>query len=448
MLSVVSVQVTGRKADLIQRLCDPSVQVQARRRLPKKTSAFTLRGLGLLPVLGRSGRRSATSVTLEVLEALVEREESSEAQAALRGLLNWRQQEAQLGFLRSLQSSCEGSPSNPANPANGNARVHTRLNLNTVTGRLSTRSPNLQGEPKQGGHAVRSAVAAAEGQRLLVADYGQLELRLVAHLADCPDMISILSEGGDIHSRTAYRMFQEVQEAVDGGEVALDSLSLTQKKSAEEERRPRSERSADSELPPEPAPPRLPLVAERFPELRRRAKTLNFSLLYGKTAYSLGIEWDLSQGEAEKLIKRWFAAFPEIETWMQQLHEDADSNATAQAVTLLGRSRPLWRKSASGSFRERGRARRVAGNTPVQGSAADVVLSAMGRVEASPTLQEFGFRLILQIHDELVLEGPEKHAEEALSELVRLMEDPLPFKLKVPLKVNACHVQSWQDAKA
>ena len=183
---------------------------------------------------------------------------------------------------------------------------------------------------------------------------------------------------------------------------------------------------------------------EQEPELSWKVIVQNMH----SEAYSLGIEWDLSQGEAEKLIKRWFAAFPEIETWMQQLHEDADSNATAQAVTLLGRSRPLWRKSASGSFRERGRARRVAGNTPVQGSAADVVLSAMGRVEASPTLQEFGFRLILQIHDELVLEGPEKHAEEALSELVRLMEDPLPFKLKVPLKVNACHVQSWQDAKA
>ena len=146
---------------------------------------------------------------------------------------------------------------------------------------------------------MRSAVAAAEGQRLLVADYGQLELRLVAHLADCPDMISILSEGGDIHSRTAYRMFQEVQEAVDGGEVALDSLSLTQKKSAEEERRPRSERSADSELPPEPAPPRLPLVAERFPELRRRAKTLNFSLLYGKTA-----PWRIKKQKQSKKAKK------------------------------------------------------------------------------------------------------------------------------------------------
>ena len=402
-----ALMVSGNKPDLIQRLCDPQVQAQARAR--RAPPPLKVRGLSLDEggTVTRTARTGSVQLTLETLQALADREQQLQTEAAepLQSLLFWRQHEAQLGFLRPLQGACHGD------------RVHALLNLNTATGRLSTRSPNLQGEPKGRGHTVRSVVAAPSGKRLLVADYGQLELRLVAHLSDCPTMISILAQGGDIHSRTAYHMFEEVRQRVDEGQVALEGDSGG-----------------------------VVTVKDHFPELRKRAKTLNFALLYGKTAFSLAKDWDLSQGEASGIIDRWFQTFPEIEAWMKQLHQNADSSTGATAVTLLGRRRQLGRLTGR-SFIERGRTQRVAGNTPVQGSAADVVLSAMVKVERSEVLRRLGYHLVLQIHDELLLEGPEENANEALAELVRLMEDPLPFKLRVPLKVNASHVQTWKEAE-
>jgi len=165
-------------------------------------------------------------------------------------------------------------------------------------------------------------------------------------------------------------------------------------------------------------------------------------LLYGKTKYSFAKDWEISEDEAQEVIDRWFQAFPEVKEWMDRAHatyEPAQGEGTT-LPTLLGRFRRLRGP--------RNRALRVAGNTPVQGSAADVVLSAMVGVSDSETLQRLGFRTVLQIHDELVLEGPADSAEEALNELVRIMENPLPFQLKVPLRVDACHVQTWHDAKA
>ena len=249
----VDCEVSGKKAELILRLSDPEVQAQARARRPRPPP-FVVRGLGLES--GGKTAKGSMQLTLETLEhvivSLEEQDELAEGgPSALRSLLEWRRNEARLGFLRPLLKSCR--------KGSAGWRVHPQLNLNTVTGRLSSRNPNVQGEPVK--HSVRSVVAAQAGRRLLVADYAQLELRLVAHLTDCKSMISLLSQGGDIHSRTAYRMFEEVRQAVDAGEVALDELD-------------------DGE-----GSEGVPLVKEVFSELRRRSKTLNFSLLYGKTAW-------------------------------------------------------------------------------------------------------------------------------------------------------------------
>jgi len=390
--------VSGKKIELVQRLCDPEAQAQGRSR--RSRPSLKIRGLCLeQSTVTGAARAGSVQLALETLHELVERERQSQTEAAepLQSLLSWRQHEAQLGFLRPLQT------------ASRRGRVHPQLRLNTATGRLYSWSPKLQGEPKGGGHAVRSVVSAPPGKRFLVAGYGELELRLAAQLADCPAMIDILTHGGDIHSRTAYRMFDEVRDSVDEAKVALEGDVQG-----------------------------VATVEDVFPELHKRAKALNLALLYGRTAHSVASGWGLSQEEASAVIDRWFRTFPELEAWMKQLHEN-DQTAFA---TLLGRQRQLghlkWR-----SFKVLGR-----GKNPVQGSAADVVLSAMVKVERSSVLQQLGYNLVLQIQGELLLEGPEDHADEALAELVRLMEDPLPFKLKVPLKVNARHAQTWSEAGA
>lgn len=410
-------KMVGKKEELIDRLSgleDPRPNKVKRRTI-------NIPGLGLPHSGPVTKQRGQPQVTLETIQSLMQLEElGTEGSEGVGALWQWRKIESRLsGFLKPLQlASCEG-------------RVYPQINLNTMTGRVSTRNPNLQGEPTgdigEGEEtlAVRSILAAPPGRRLLVADYAQLELRLVAHLADCSSMIEILESGGDIHSRTAYKMFEEVKLAVDQGLVLLDES---------DERSDTSDTQHTS----------LELVKEHFPELRKKAKTLNFSLLYGKTKYSFAKDWKITEDEAQVFINRWFQAFPEVKDWMDLAHATYRPEfAGVEGITLgtvLGRFRRLRGP--------RHRALRVAGNTPVQGSGADVVLSAMVKAEDSVVLQRLGFQTVLQIHDELVLEGPEDSAEEALGELVRIMEDPLPFKLKVPLKVDAKQVQTWQDAKA
>ncbi|CAE7304203.1 unnamed protein product [Symbiodinium sp. CCMP2592] len=383
--------VSGKKIELVQRLCDPQAQAQGRSR--RSRPSLKIRGLCLeRSTVTGAARAGSVQLTSQTLHELVEWERQSPTEAAepFQSLLSWRQHEAQLGFLRPLQTACRGG------------RVHPQLKLNTATGRLYSRSPKLR-------HAMRSVVSAPPGKRFLVAGYGQLELRLAAQLADCPAMIDILMHDGDIHSRTAYHMFDEVRDSVDEAKVALEGDVQG-----------------------------VATVEDVFPELRRRAKALNLALLYGKTAHSVANDWGLSQEEASAVIDRWFRTFPELEAWMKQLHEND------QTATLLGRQRQLGRLEGR-SFKGLGRTRLV---FPVQGSAADVVLSAMVKVERSSVLQQLGYNLVLQIQGELLLEGPEDHADEALAELVRLMEDPLPFELKVPLKVNARHAQTWSEAGA
>tara|TARA_B110000208_G_scaffold131611_1_gene159482 strand:+ start:143 stop:2242 length:2100 start_codon:yes stop_codon:yes gene_type:complete len=169
--------------------------------------------------------------------------------------------------------------------ADPRGRVHCSLNLNTETGRLSARRPNLQNQPalEKDRYKIRAAFTAEPGNMLVVCDYGQLELRLLAHISRCESMLEAFKLGGDFHSRTAVGMYPAIREAVDRGEVII-------------------EHDGDG-------PPPAPLVKSVYASERRKAKTLNFSIAYGKTAHGLSKDWDVSLSEAQDTLERWYVCY-------------------------------------------------------------------------------------------------------------------------------------------
>lgn len=309
--------------------------------------------------------------------------------------------------------------------ADDESRVHCSLNLNTETGRLSSRRPNLQNQPalEKDQYFIRKAFRAKEGCALVVADYGQLELRLLAHVARCESMLVAFREGGCFHSRTAVGMFDHVREAVESGAVLLEKGSSPE----------------DSDK---------PLVKDVYASERRRAKTLNFSIAYGKTAHGLAKDWGVKQEEAQDMLRAWYDDRPEVEAW--QKRTIADAKRTGYTTTLMGRRRNLPDILEKNRALQ-GRGARAAINTPIQGSAADVVMMAMLKIAESKTLKDLGYTLLLQIHDEVILEGPEQHKEAALAEVTKLMEAPFDGigldPLHVDLTVDAKTAATWYEAK-
>ncbi|KNC55035.1 DNA polymerase A [Thecamonas trahens ATCC 50062] len=302
------------------------------------------------------------------------------------------------------------------------SRIHCSLNLNTETGRLSARNPNLQNQPalEKDRYRVRDAFRVPPSRTLIVADYGQLELRLLAHMASCESMIAAFELGGDFHSRTALGMYGHIQEALDSGEVLMEWDS------------------SDGAAAPKP------LVKDVFASERRKAKVLNFSIAYGKTPIGLAKDFDVTVDEAQQTLDLWYADRPEVRAWQEATIEEATQ--CGYTTTLMGRRRYLPALRSSKPF-ARGHAARAAINTPIQGGAADIVTAAMLRIEASPKLTHLGYELLLQVHDEVILEGPAEAADEALAEVVALMEDPFGVPLKVRLEVDAKHAQTWYEAK-
>ena len=317
-------------------------------------------------------------------------------------------------FLTSLQSLCDDQ-----------SRVHCSVNLNTETGRLSSRRPNLQNQPalEKDKYKIRKAFQASPGNNLIVADYGQLELRLLASMTKCKSMIDAFHAGGDFHSRTAIDMFDYVKQQVDDGEVLLE-WDYSQ-----------------GECP-------KPLVKDSFASERRKAKTLNFSIAYGKTAHGLSQDWGVSKTEAEEMLQAWYCARPEVEKWQKNTKAYARKHGITR--TLMGRYRQL----PNAQIKNRallGGAERASINTPIQGGAADVAMMAMIKINMNEKLKRLGWILLLQIHDEVILEGPEETAEEAFEVVVKCMESPWVFGLSetaVPLLVDGSYVnKNWYDAK-
>lgn len=304
-------------------------------------------------------------------------------------------------------------------------RIHCSLNINTETGRLSARRPNLQNQPalEKDRYKIRQAFIAAPGNSLIVADYGQLELRILAHLANCKSMLDAFKAGGDFHSRTAMNMYPHIRKAVEQKDVLLEWHP-----------------QPDEDKPP------APLLKDAFASERRKAKMLNFSIAYGKTTVGLARDWKVSREEAQETVNLWYSDRQEVRHW-QELRKKQAHNYH-RVYTLLGRARhfPSLKNASSA---HRAHIERAAINTPVQGSAADVAMCAMLQISRNERLKELGWRLLLQVHDEVILEGPTESAEEAKAIVVDCMSKPFDGEnfLRVGLSVDAKGAQNWYAAK-
>jgi DNA polymerase I len=308
--------------------------------------------------------------------------------------------------------------------ADKNKRIHCSLNLNTETGRLSSRRPNLQNQPalEKDQYKIRDAFIAEPGNTLIVADYGQLELRLMAHMTNCESMIEAFRSGGCFHSRTAMGMYPYIADAVNKGDVLLEwDYSKGQ--------------------------PTVPLVKDQYGSERRKAKTLNFSIAYGKTVHGLAADWGITTEEAEKTLQAWYNDRPEVKEWQEKTRNMAKGLGFVR--TIMGRYRILPNANERGPAG--GHALRAAINSPIQGSAADIVMMAMIKLWRSEVLKEKGWKLLLQIHDEVILEGPKDTRDEALAEVIACMENPFDDKglmpVSVHLDVDAKSEDSWYKAK-
>ena len=306
--------------------------------------------------------------------------------------------------------------------------VHTALNINTETGRLSARRPSLQNQPalEKDRYGIRKAFTCRPGNILVVADYGQLELRLLAHMAGCASMREAFEAGGDFHSRTAMGMYKEIREAMDEGKCLLEYGS----------------EGYDEDEANRPA-----LVKDMFASERRKAKVLNFSIAYGKTAHGLAKDFGVSTKEAEDTVNLWYSDRPEVRAWQEVQH--ANATKLGKVSTLLGRHRNLPEASSRDEMR-RQHALRASINTPIQGGAADIAMLAMMQIHRCPRLKEIGYELLMQIHDEVILEGPEEHKDEALALVKRHMENPFNDHenlCDVDLNVDGNYAKTWFEAK-
>ena len=276
-------------------------------------------------------------------------------------------------------------------------RVHSTFQQTVAaTGRLSSSNPNLQNIPvrSEEGRRIRHAFCTEEGWVLLGADYSQIELRLLAHLSEDPTLVAAFEEGHDIHRRTAAEIFG----------VALHDVTSAQ---------------------------------------RAQAKTINFGVVYGMGAHRLAGELQISRADAAAFIERYFDRLPALRGYFARLVEDARSRGYAE--TMIGRRRPIPELRESRPDRV-ALGERLAVNTPIQGSAADLIKVAMIRLEEEMARGSWQGRLLLQVHDELVLECPEAEAD-ALSALVRqVMTTAVP--LRVPLVVDVHRGRRWDELKA
>ena len=271
-------------------------------------------------------------------------------------------------------------------------RIHATFNQTVAaTGRISSSDPNLQNIPIRTaeGRRIREAFVAEPGHVLLSADYSQIELRVLAHLSGDPTLIDTFKRGEDVHDRTSREVFG-------------------------------------------------PLSAIPKDEQRRISKMINYALLYGKTAFSLAKDIGVSRKEAETFIEAYFARYPKVRSYIDETV--AQARETGSVRTLLGRLRRLPDLRAK-NFQVRSEAERQARNTPVQGSAADLIKKAMIELDREIRGRKLASRLILQIHDELLLEVPERESEHVLALVKKVMEGALT--LVVPLVVDARVGKTW-----
>jgi DNA polymerase-1 len=281
------------------------------------------------------------------------------------------------------------------NPEDG--KVHTRFNQAlTQTGRLSSTDPNLQNIPirLEEGRKIRQAFVPSEkGWVMFSADYSQIELRVLAHISGDERLIDAFKQGLDIHTKTAMDVFH----------VSKDEVTSN---------------------------------------MRRQAKAVNFGIVYGISDYGLSQNLGITRKEAGQFIERYFKSYPQVKQYMENIVQEAKQNG--YVTTLLHRRRYIP-EITSRNFNVRSFAERTAMNTPIQGSAADIIKKAMIDMAERLKTEQLQARLLLQVHDELIFEAPEDEVEKLKEIVPDVMEHAL--ELKVPLKVDYAYGPSWFDAK-
>ncbi len=335
---------------------------------------------------GKKGKSGSYGTDVDILERL-----AAEGAPIAKKMLDWRQ-------LTKLKNTYTDALQAAINSKTG--RVHTCFNLaGSSTGRLSSTDPNLQNIPirTELGRRIRDAFVAEPGHVIIAADYNQIELRLMAHMADEPALQQVYAEGGDVHSLTAQEVF-----GVSAADMTRDH--------------------------------------------RSRAKTINFSIIYGISAFGLGNRLGIPRDEAANYINRYFARFPGIRAYMAERGRDAREKGYVE--TLFGRKCHLPQITSKNQA-ERAFAERAAVNAPVQGTAADIIKRAMIRMPGALAAAGLGgTRMLLQVHDELVFEARADEAEAASAVISQTMAGAAGpwLELKVPLGVEVGVGASWGAA--
>jgi len=350
---------------------------------PKQVGEILFGEMGLAS--GKTTATGAQSTDASMLEDL-----AAQGHELPRILLDWRQ-------LSKLKGTYTDNLVAAIDPKTH--RVHTSYSLAAATtGRLASSDPNLQNIPirTEEGRKIRKCFIANEGHVLISADYSQIELRLLAHIGDIPQLKQAFAEGLDIHAMTASEMFG------------------------------------------------VP-IAGMPAETRRRAKAINFGIVYGISAFGLANQLSISREEAGAYIKTYFERFPGIQTYMDRMTRQV--RAEGFVTTIFGRK--VYIPAAQGrSQAERAFGDRAAINAPIQGAAADVMRRAMIRMPAALRAEGLTAKMLLQVHDELVFEAPEAQAEAVIAVARRIMEraaEPA-LSISVPLIVEARAAANWDDA--
>ncbi|EJF98210.1 DNA polymerase I [Bartonella vinsonii subsp. arupensis Pm136co] len=330
----------------------------------------------------KGGQWSTSAQTLEELAA--------EGHVLPRKIIDWRQ-------LAKLKSTYTDALPSYILPKTG--RVHTNYSLAiTSTGRLSSSEPNLQNIPVRTaeGRKIRAAFIAPKGHLLLSADYSQIELRILAHIANITALKEAFAQGQDIHAITASQMFG----------VPIEGMHS---------------------------------------DVRRRAKAINFGIIYGISAFGLANQLGLSRQEASRYIQLYFERFPGIKDYMETTKTFARENGFVE--TIFGR-RIHYPEIKAASLRVRAFNERAAINAPIQGSAADIIRRAMIQMEAALEKEKLSAKMLLQVHDELIFEVPENESEKTMAVVKEVMENAtMPvLSLSVPLEVKVMVAQNWDEA--
>ena len=335
-----------------------------------------------LPAVKKTGKTRSISTAAEVLEELALSHEMPKL------VLEWR-------ALHKLKSTYIDALPLMVHPETG--RVHTCFNQAiAATGRLSSSDPNLQNIPirTELGREIRRAFVAAPGHVLISADYSQIELRVLAHMAGEDALLDAFRSGEDIHDRTALQLF--------GPDSGLSRH-----------------------------------------ELRSRSKMVNYAVLYGKTPFTLARDINVTQEAAQDFIEAYFRGFPRVRTFIDQMLDEA--RTTGVVKTMFGRRR-LVPNLTSRNFQMRAQAEREAVNMPIQGTAADILKKAMIDLHAAVPRQGLKTRMILTVHDELLFEAPAEEADAAAALVRERME--AAATLSVPLTVDVGIGENWKEAKS